>query len=96
MFRHRPAGLFAIARRAAQFNPSAARSGCALLLLAILAGCTAAPSAPLVASDPSDPNAPTQSVRYSSVLTGYTSQRPVGPLPWRERNERVTPKGDAQ
>ncbi len=53
------------------------------------------PGAPL-AADPSDPNAPVRAVRYTPVLAGYVSQRPVAPKPWRERNERVTPKGDAQ
>jgi len=96
MFTHRPAVRSAISRSPGLFNQSASRSAGALLLLFMLAGCTAAPGTPLVIADPSDPNAPVRAVRYSPVLAGYTSQRPVAPMPWRERNERVTPKGDTQ
>jgi hypothetical protein len=63
-----------------------------LFLAALSAGCTTVRSAPIAA----DPDAPVRAVRYSPVLAGYSSQRPVAPLPWRERNERVTPKGEAQ
>ena len=30
--------------------------------------------------------------RYESALGGYVSRRPVEPKPWREQNERVTPR----
>jgi hypothetical protein len=96
MFTHLPAVRSAIARSPRLFNRSASRFAGALLLMAALAGCAAAPGAPLSAADPSDPDAPVRGVRYTPVLAGYTSQRPVAPKPWRERNERVTPKGDAQ
>lgn len=67
-----------------------------LALTLVLAGCTAARTATVAANDPADPNAPVASARYQPVLSGYTAQRPVGPKPWREQNERVTPKGSAQ
>lgn len=66
-----------------------------LFLAALSAGCTTVRSAP-IAADPSDPGAPVRAVRYHPVLAGYSSQRPVAPMPWRERNERVAPKGEAQ
>ncbi|ARQ03068.1 hypothetical protein CAK95_19630 [Pseudorhodoplanes sinuspersici] len=67
-----------------------------ILLAGLLAGCTAARTAPVVVADPADANAPVRAARYNPVLSGYTSQRPVGPKPWREQNERVAPKGEAQ
>mgnify|MGYP001807551796 CR=1 FL=1 len=96
MFTHRSAVRFAIARGPWLFNQSATRFACAILLLAVLAGCTTAPAALLAVADPADPDAPVRAVRYSPVLAGYSSQRPVAPKPWRERNEHVTPKGEAQ
>lgn len=66
-----------------------------LFLAGLSAGCTTVRSAQ-IAADPSDPDAPGRVVRYNPVLAGYSSQRPVAPKPWRERNERVTPKGEAQ
>lgn len=96
MFTHRSAVRFAIARSPWPFNQSAARFASAILLLTVLAGCTTAPTVLLAVADPADPDAPVRAVRYSPVLTGYSSQRPVAPMPWRERNERVTPKGEAQ
>lgn len=96
MFSRHRTGPFAIARKSRLFNRFAARVGGLLLLIGMLAGCTVARIAPLVVADPSDPNVPVRSARYSSVIAGYVSQRPVNPKPWREQNERVTPKGDAQ
>ena len=66
-----------------------------LFLAALAAGCTTA-SFSTDCGRPADPDAPVRAVRYSPVLAGYSSQRPVAPMPWRERNERVTPKGEAQ
>lgn len=96
MFTHRPAVRSAISRAPGLFNKSTSRSASALLLLVMLAGCAVAPSAQLAVADPADPDAPVRAVRYSPVLAGYSSQRPVAPRSWRELNERVTPKGDAQ
>ncbi|HET7680861.1 MAG TPA: hypothetical protein VFK79_12105 [Xanthobacteraceae bacterium] len=60
-------------------------------LAALLAGgCATAPPTSLLA--PGDPGARVPAVRYSSVTAPYTRQRPVEPLPWRERNERVVPQ----
>ncbi len=95
MLTHRSAVRSAIARSQRLFNKTAARFASAVLLFAALGGCTTAPSV-LAVADPADPDVPVRAVRYSPVLAGYSSQRPVAPMPWRERNERVTPKGEAQ
>jgi len=63
----------------------------AALAALTLGGCAAMPPAPHLAA--ADPGAPVPPVRYSSVTAPYTRQRPVEPLPWRERNERVAPQG---
>jgi len=93
MFTHRPVVSAAIARRTALFNSAVTRLIASIALAGLLAGCTAARTAPVAAADP---DVPVRAARYSPVLSGYTSQRPVGPKPWREQNERVAPKGDAQ
>ena len=62
----------------------------AALTALIVSGCAAAPPASLLAA--ADPGSPVPAVRYSSVTAPYTRQRPVEPLPWRERNERVAPQ----
>jgi len=60
-------------------------------LVALMAGgCAALPPPPHLAA--ADPSTPVPAARYSSVTAPYTRQRPVEPLPWRERNERVTPQ----
>ena len=64
----------------------------ALLLLAAVSGCTAAPPAPLAGPDPSDPHAPSRPVAYRPVVGPYVSQRPGDPAAWREQNERVAPR----
>jgi len=43
------------------------------------------------AHDPANPNAPTPPARYSPVLSGTQSYRPVEPLPWGDVNRRVSP-----
>ena len=63
--------------------------GAALAAL-LTGGCAAAPPASVLAV--ADPGSPVPAVRYSSVTAPYTRQRPVEPLPWRERNERVLPQ----
>jgi hypothetical protein len=63
----------------------------AAAIAALMAGgCAAAPPAAVLA--PADPGTPVPAARYSSVTAPYTRQRPVEPLPWRERNERVAPQ----
>lgn len=68
------------------------RFGAVLLAgaLTILAGCTTPPR-PFTGSDPSDPKARVPAATYRPVLSGYVSQRPVEPAPWREQNDRVAP-----
>jgi hypothetical protein len=96
MLSHHPAASAAIARGPAFYSRPVTRLATIILLTIVLAGCTAARTAPVTATDPSDPAAPAAAAQYQPVLSGYVSQRPVGPKPWREQNERVTPKGSAQ
>lgn len=58
--------------------------------LTALVGC-ATPPRPFAGPDPSDPEVRVPAATYRTALSGYTSQRPVGPAPWRERNEPVAP-----
>ena len=69
-------------------------AACALLIQ----GCAQVPPPPLGGADISDPDARVPSATYRPVLGAYSSQRPVDPLPWTERNQRVTPapKRDGQ
>jgi hypothetical protein len=53
--------------------------------------CAQVPSEPFGIADASDPNHRVPSAGYRPVLTGYSSQRPVDPLPWTERNQSVAP-----
>jgi hypothetical protein len=46
---------------------------------------------PAVAHDPANPDSAVPPVRYSPVLSGTQSYRPVEPLPWGEVNRRVMP-----
>lgn len=57
----------------------------------VIAGCAAPATNPQVAN-PADASARLQATSYRSVVSGYESSRPSDPLPWRERNERVTPE----
>ena len=59
------------------------------LLALLIAACARGP-APLV--EAADPFAPVPTVRHSSAIGTYQSQRPVDPAPWREQNERVAPR----
>lgn len=43
------------------------------------------------AHDPANPDARTPPARYSPVLSGTQSYRPVEPLPWGDVNRRVSP-----
>jgi hypothetical protein len=63
-----------------------------LTLVLVIGGCTAAPRLHAFADDPADPSARVPATGYRSTVGGYTSLRPVDPLPWREQNERVTPQ----
>ena len=46
---------------------------------------------PAVARDPANPDAVIPPARYSPVLSGSQSFRPVQPLPWDDVNRRVMP-----
>ncbi|WP_371818055.1 hypothetical protein [Bradyrhizobium sp. CCBAU 53421] len=63
----------------------------AILAAAPLAGCMADGRPLAVASDPANPSARTAGVGYRSTIAPYSSLRPATPLPWRERNDGVTP-----
>ncbi len=52
---------------------------------------SAPPPAPLAGPDPADPRARVPAAAYRSTVGPYARQRPVGPLPWREQNQRVAP-----
>jgi len=54
-------------------------------------GCAAIPPRPIVGAEASDPDARVPPAAYRPVLGNYSSQRPVEPMPWRERNDRVAP-----
>ena len=45
-----------------------------------------------MARDPANPDAVIPPARYSPVLSGTQSYRPVPPLPWGDVNRRVMPK----
>lgn len=63
----------------------------AIALALLVAACTPI-SQSNVGPDPADPSVRVPSARYESALGGYLSRRPVEPRPWREQNERVTPR----
>ncbi len=50
---------------------------------------------PVLARDPANPEASVPPARYSPIISGTKSYRPVEPLPWGDVNRRVMPK-DAQ
>ncbi len=62
-----------------------------LPLALALVGC-AAPAAPLVGPDPSDPAVRVAPTAYRSTFGTYVRQRPAEPRSWREQNERVAPE----
>ncbi|MGY4311862.1 hypothetical protein [Bradyrhizobium sp. JR3.5] len=67
------------------------RIAAAILAVAPLAGCMADGRPLAVAGDPANPSAGSTSVGYRSTIAPYSSLRPATPLPWRERNDGVTP-----
>jgi hypothetical protein len=68
------------------------RTSVLLSLALALGACTTAPRLHAFADDPADPSAKVPATGYRSTVGPYTSLRPVDPLPWREQNERVTPR----
>ncbi|MHC2461613.1 hypothetical protein [Bradyrhizobium embrapense] len=67
------------------------RIAAAIVAAAPLAGCMADGRPVASAADPANPSAHTASVGYRSTIAPYSSLRPATPLPWRERNDGVTP-----
>ena len=68
------------------------RIASAILAAASLAGCMANGRPLAAAGDPANPSAGSASVGYRSTIAPYSSLRPATPLPWRERNDGVTPQ----
>ncbi|PAY04071.1 MULTISPECIES: hypothetical protein [Bradyrhizobium] len=67
------------------------RMAAAIVAPALLAGCVTDARPVAVAGDPANPSARTAAVGYRSTIAPYDSLRPSTPLPWRERNDGVTP-----
>jgi len=51
---------------------------------------------PASARDPADPGARVPPNRYSPVMSGTRSYRPVEPMPWGDVNRRVAPPDAAR
>ncbi|MGY3444710.1 MULTISPECIES: hypothetical protein [unclassified Bradyrhizobium] len=93
MFSHLGARLAAVAtQRGRRALPTfVPRIAAVMLAAAPLAGCIADGRPVAVAGDPANPSARTAGVGYRSTIAPYESLRPATPLPWRERNDGVTP-----
>ena len=65
---------------------------CAAGLCLLAAACSTPPDRLAAGPGPADPNVRGSAASYRPVLSGYTSQRPVEPAPWREQNDRVAPR----
>ncbi|GIQ78702.1 hypothetical protein [Bradyrhizobium sp. RD5-C2] len=98
MFSHFGARLAAVAtrrgNRLGRRAPSTfvLRIAPAILAVAPLTGCMADGQPLAVAGDPANPSARSAGVGYRSTIAPYSSLRPAPPLPWRERNDGVTPQ----
>ena len=77
-----------------RFRPAAGLIATALLMQ----GCAPIQQQPFKGANAADPAVRVPATAYRPVLGTYTSQRPVDPASWRERNERVapTPKSGGQ
>lgn len=62
-----------------------------LTLCLVTAACATAPDRLHAGPDPSEPSVRVPAVGYRPVVSGYVSQRPVEPAPWRQQNDRVAP-----
>ncbi|MBR1204443.1 MULTISPECIES: hypothetical protein [unclassified Bradyrhizobium] len=97
MFSHFGARLAAVAtrlgNRLGRRTPSTflSRMAAAVIAAAPLAGCMADGRPLAVAGDPANPSAGSASVGDRSTIAPYSSLRPATPLPWRARNDGVTP-----
>jgi hypothetical protein len=79
-------------KRTGPVSRAIARVSVLLTLVLAVGACAPAPRLHAFADDPADPAARVPATKYRSTVGGYTSLRPVDPLPWREQNERVTPQ----
>jgi len=61
-------------------------------LCLLAAACSSPPDRLAANPGPADANLSAPVASYRPVLGGYVSQRPVGPSPWREQNDRVAPR----
>ena len=75
----------------ASFQPVPWRLFAAALLGLVLQACSETRAEPVSRPDPSKPQVRVPATPYRPVTGGYVSRRPVEPLPWRERNDRVAP-----
>ncbi|MCA6122953.1 hypothetical protein J6500_13750 [Bradyrhizobium sp. WSM 1704] len=93
MFSHLGARLAAVATQRHRRAPPAifSRMAAAIVLAAPLAGCMTDGRPVAAAGGPANPSAATAGVGYRSTIAPYSSLRPATPLPWRERNDGVTP-----
>jgi hypothetical protein len=66
------------------------RIAAALTLATWLSACVPV-TPPLAGNDPADPAAKVAAASYRSTIAPYSSQRPVTPAPWRERNDGDAP-----
>nr|WP_063779913.1 hypothetical protein [Bradyrhizobium pachyrhizi] len=102
MYSHLGARLAAVAtrlgNRLGRRAPSIflSRMAAVILTSAPLAGCMADGRPVAVAGDPANPAAGTAGVGYRSTIAPYSSLRPSTPLPWRERNDGVTPPANSK
>jgi hypothetical protein len=79
------------AARALHSRFKLATGGTIVAVTIAVAGCTPATTR-IAAADPADPSARVAGIGYRSTIAPYTSLRPATPVPWRERNESVTPR----
>jgi hypothetical protein len=70
-----------------QYRLPAVLAAVALLSL----GCTQTPPRLFDGASPADADVRVPPASYRSVLGDYSSQRPVKPMPWSDRNNRVAP-----
>ena len=71
---------------------SALVTGATLSVAAIALSACMPATTQIAGADPADPSARVADVGYRSTIAPYTSLRPATPLPWRDRNDAVTPQ----
>jgi hypothetical protein len=88
LFGAKLAAVYTACGRHYKFN---LRASAAIVAAGLLSTCPPAGVAH-AGHDPADPAARVAAVRYRSTIAPYTSLRPSTPMPWRQRNENVTPQ----